>query len=272
MTPSPLAQVRGILVQLPDGDGTPGSRASTLATMVHARMHRALLLYLLLLGAWRGLERPDRVPLQADIWIRALTAPKGLTWSRSTLSRTWTALESMKLAVREREDRLVRVSPRREDGAADYEWPSGRRDRMNKYFVLPDEFWTDDWFAKLSLPALAVLLVVAKETNNVSEVRLTYQQFEDWYGIRRKTAQNGVDEFRNHGLLHVRRKVVKAALSPTGTTVETWYSLTGAFGHESRRARQKRAQDERALRHKGGESSSSADTKVKRPKKARDGD
>lgn len=245
-------QVRGVFVQLPDGDGTPGSRASTLAKMVHERRHRALLLYILLLGAWRGLEGPDSTPLQADVWIRALTAPRGLTWSRSTLSRAWTTLEEMDLVVRKREDRTVRVTPRREDGAGVYERPSGRRDRMNKYFVLPDEFWTEDWFAKLSLPALAVLLVIAKETNNESEVRLTYPQFEDWYGIRRKTAQNGVAELRHHGLLNVRRNVIKAPLSPTGTTVETWYSLTGPFGHQSRKARQKRAQDERAARQASG--------------------
>src|SRR6218665_3953850 len=119
--------------------------------MVTGRRHRELLLYMLLVScwSWRG---ENREPLAAATWIRALTAQGGITWSASTLSRSWKRLEDLGL-IEKRE---------REDGTEAYTAPAGRDDRWNTYFVIPDEFWTTEVFAKLSLPALAVLLVVAK--------------------------------------------------------------------------------------------------------------
>ena len=212
-----------------------------MARVVRARKHRALVLYLLVLTCWPWLEK-SREPLSAVVWVRALTARGGLTWSPSTLSRAWKDLEELGLIERTREDRLVRVSPRREDGSAAYEAPAGREDRWNAYFVLPDVFWEEEWFARLSLPALVMLLVVAKETNGKkSEVWLTYANAEPWYGIKEQTARKGLKELEEHGLLHRRMEKIKAPLSPTGSTVRIWYSLTGDFGREARRAMQKRA-------------------------------
>jgi hypothetical protein len=244
--------VRHILVQLPEPDET-GSRASVLARFVREGKHRALLLYLLLLGAWPQLEAEDQ-PLQADVWIRALTGPparrRALTWSRSTLSRAWTDLEEMKLVRRDRQGRLVRVAPYREDGTREpYAAPRGRADRWNAYFVLPDAFWEEDGlFAQLSLPALAMLLLFAKETNKRAEVHFTFDQIQDWYGIRRRTAQKGVSELEKAGVLRIRREVIAAPLSPTGSTVRSWYSLTGDFGHLAREGMRKRASTERSTR------------------------
>lgn len=235
------------MVQLPER-GLP--RASTIARMVHERKHRALLLYIMLLTCWPWLAE-RREPLQADIWIRGLTAAGAPTWSGSTLSRAWADLIEMGLVTSGREKRLVRVVPRREDGGADYETPAGRTDRWNAYFSLPDEFWTEEIFAKLSLPGLAMLLVIAKETNGTAgEVWLTYDNMLEWYGIRPKSAQNGIADLDRLGLLHRRSEIVKAPLSPTGRTVRMWYSLTGPFGRESRKALQRRAARERAVREK----------------------
>jgi hypothetical protein len=243
-------QLRHILVQLPDTEPT---RVSSVGTMVHTRKHRALLLYILLLTAWPWLH-DRREPLEASVWIRALDgsavpdSPKANTWSASTLSRAWADLKGMNLITTERKGRLLRVTPRREDGGDDYEFPGGRKDRWNAYFSLPDAFWLDGWFAKLSLPALAMLLLIAKETNITNEVWLTYDNCEEWYGIRPKSAQNGITELIDAGLLHRRREKVKASLSPTGYTTRSWYSLTGEFGHTARAAKQKLAAKERRKR------------------------
>jgi DNA-binding HxlR family transcriptional regulator len=253
-------QVRHVLVQLPER-GQP--RASTLALMLHKRKHRALLLYIMLLTCWPWLA-DRRKPLQANVWIRALTADGGPTWSASTLSRAWADLENMGLIAKEREDRLVRVTPRREDGAANYEAPAGRTDRWNTYFALPDQFWTEEIFAKLTLPALAMLLVVAKETNGKKDaVWLTYENMFEWYGIRQKSAQNGLTELEKLGLVHRRKETVNAPLAPLGKTVHIWYSLTGDFGGASRKALQRRAKAARARRLKRNESPKSA---LKKPK------
>ena len=241
-------QLRHVLVQLPGSEDADEPRESTLARVVSARKHRALVLYLLVLACWPWLEK-SREPLSAAVWVRALTIHGGLTWSASTLSREWKGLEELGLIERVRENRLVRVIPRREDGSAAYEAPAGREDRWNAYFVLPDAFWKEEWFARLSLPALAMLLVVAKETNGKkNEVWLTYANTETWYGIKEQTARKGLEDLKKHGLLRRRIEKIKAPLSPTGSTVRIWYSLTGGFGRDARRAMQKRAATERKKR------------------------
>lgn len=233
-------QLRHILVQLPDAESP---RASVLGNMLHNRKHRALLLYILLLTAWPWLK-DRREPLEASVWIRVLdskdvsSAEKGTTWSTSTLSRAWSDLKKMNLVTTQREGRQLRVSPRREDGNAEYEIPGGRRDRWNAYFTLPDDFWNEGWFARLSLPALVMLLVIAKETNQKNEVWFAYANCPDWYGVSSKSAQKGVEELISHGLLHVRKELKKAPLSPTGHTTRSHYSLTGNFGHTARAAKQ----------------------------------
>jgi len=233
-------QIRHVFVQLPDRDKP---RPSMVGHMVHERKHRALILYLLLLTIWPWLkERRD--PFEAAIWLRALDSsdvpdsPSGTTWSSSTLSRAWTDLGDMGLVTTKRESRLVRVTPRREDGGDDYTTPGGRKDRWNVYFTLPEEFWLEGWFAKLSLPALAMLLTIAKETSNQPETRLPYESAPEWYGISPKSAQKGLKELDEHNLLHIRIETKKSALSPTGKTVRFWYSLTGEFGYTARVARQ----------------------------------
>ncbi|WP_217583748.1 helix-turn-helix domain-containing protein [Microbacterium sp. GbtcB4] len=238
-------QLRHVLVQLPDAKKP---RASTAARALSARKHRALLLYILLLTCWPWLKKRT-YPLEADVWVRALESKTGHTWSTSTLSRAWADLVEMGLVTKEREGRLVRVTPRREDGAAEYAEPGGRTDRWNTYFVLPDEFWNEEWFAKLSMPALVMFLVIAKETNNKDEVWLNYDRADEWYGIKAKSAQNGLTELVALGLAHRRTERIKAKLSPTGETVRMWYSLTGVFGHTSRAALQTRAKKATRKRH-----------------------
>lgn len=238
------SQIRHVLVQLPDAERP---RASTLSVVVSQRKHRALILYLLLLACWPWLAE-RREPIQGSVWIRALTTSKGLTWTGSTLSRAWADLEEMGLIKKNREERLLRVAPLREDGQEPYELPRGRTDRWNAYFVLPDTFWLEDFFAKLSLPALSMLLVIAKETNAKAEVWMTYESCEVWYGIKPQSAQKGLKELAAAGLLHRRIEKVKAPLSPTGWTVRMWYSLTGDFGYESRKAMRQLAAGERQSR------------------------
>jgi hypothetical protein len=230
-------QLRHILVQLPERDKP---RASILAKMMHGRKHRALLLYILLLTCWPWLEQQWK-PLEGSVWIRALTAKGAPTWSASTLSRAWADLVKLGLVEKVREERLVRVLPRREDGAASYDVPGGRRDRWNAYFSLPDAFWNDDVFAKLSLAGLVMFLVIAKETSRQSSVWFTYDSAEEWYGIKPKSAQNGLDELRRLSLVKRTVEVIDAPLAPDGKTVHMHYALTGDFGYESRKALQNRA-------------------------------
>ncbi len=260
-------QFRGVLVQMPDRALV--ERGGMLGRIVHTRRHRALLLYMLLVTCWPWLSTRNQ-PLPADVWIRALTASGGQTWTPSTLSRAWGDLEELGLLEeRSREGRAVRVTPRREDGGEPYTFPAGRRTREHQYFVLPDSFWKGELFAKLTLPGLAMLLVIAKETNSTkrTEMYLPLAKAPEWYGISAKTAQNGLENLKANGLLHVRTESVPAPLSKTGWTSRNHYSLTGEYSATSRAALRRKARTERKARVKGKAGVPTAKpTKKKRPR------
>jgi DNA-binding transcriptional ArsR family regulator len=238
--------LRHVLYQLPRSEAV---RVSTVGRLLTQRRHRALLAYLLLLTSWPWLEG-RREPLEAAVWVRALTTKSGLTWSPSTLSRAWNDLEKAGLIIRKREGRTVRIAPRREDGGADYITPQGDSDRWNTYFVLPDTFWLDETFGELSFPALAMLLIIAGETSDKQhpEMPFAYEWATERYGLSPKSAQKGIKELEARGLVHRREERIAAPLSAVGYTVRTYYSLTGPYGQQARLAAQQKAKTERAKR------------------------
>lgn len=223
-------------------DDSHSNRASVLGRIVSERKHRALVLYLLLLTVWPHLANRDE-PLWSVVWRRALTTDKGPRWSRADLSKTWAQLEDeLNLIVREREGRLQRVSPLMEVGGAPYVPPSGERKNWDEtYLTLPPDFWTDEWFARLTLAELAVLLIVAKETSDRDEMWVTESKVDEWYGISPNTLRKGLHGLKRQGLLKVRPEHVPAPLSPLGYTTRNFYSLTGPFSRGSRRKMQGRA-------------------------------
>ncbi len=162
------------------------NRASTLARFCANRKKRARVLYLLLLTLWA----PDGRPMRSEIWLRTLDVAGGkITWSKSSVSTSWSALVDMGMATRTRTRRMADLVPKREDGEDDYSLPDGKTS-IDRYFALPGAFWTEKWFDELSLPAICVLLVLVKETNDdTEEVHLTHKQLEDWYGISASSAK-----------------------------------------------------------------------------------
>lgn len=268
-------QIRNLLVQLPEADAD-GSRSSVLARAVTERRRRELLLYLLLLGARPVVEsQQEREPLAAAVWIRALTGPGEPPWSTTTLSRAWSNLEQMGLLDTKREKRAKWVAPYREDGTGvPYEKPGGRNGRENHYFILPDSFWHSGLFAQLTLPGLAMFLLFLKETNKEPEFQISAERVEDWYGISRRSAQNGIDDLEANALLLKRPEREREPLSASGYTTRIYYSLTGEYSQTSRRALQeeatrivtKRAADA-AARALAGEPAGAAEKSHKRPRK-----
>ncbi len=152
-------KVRHSFVQTPPVP-SKGSTPGTLSKL--SRNHRAAVLYLAVLANWAWMSRePD--PMPAGAWIRFLTSdqPQALTWTPQSLSHAWSVLEKEGLIERPRKGRLIEVKPRREDGSGAYTSPEGTGDA---YFVLPNAFWTEQHFGVLPWPALAVLLILLKET------------------------------------------------------------------------------------------------------------
>lgn len=223
--------IRHILRQLP-ADST--ARTSVLGPMVTERKRRSLQLYLLLLTVWPWLASQQK-PLAAAVWARALSTDRGRQWTVSNVSAAWTDLESRGLIERHRQQRGLEVAPRREDGKAKYTKPGLiKGDRSETYFVLPAEFWTEEWFEKLTLPGLAMLLIIAGETSDKDEVWLTNHDAAIWYGFSARSVEAGIENLRDEGLLTERVEWIKAPLSAVGATQRHWYSLTGVFSTASR--------------------------------------
>jgi hypothetical protein len=250
--------VRHVFVQKHDGP----QRASTLARFCRNRKKRALVLYLLLLTMWK----PEASPYRSEFWLRALDVADGnVTWSKSSLSTSWTSLVDMGLAARTRTRRMAKLVARREDGEEEYSLPDGKR-IPDRYFVLPGEFWTEKWFDELSLPAICVLLVLLKETNDQEEIHLTYEQFDTWYGISASSAQKGLGELEDAGLVSVRPHRLKAAFSAKGFTLHLYYRLNGAFSTDARKAA--RGEAANAARGRAGAAEGSAQKSRSKTKKS----
>jgi hypothetical protein len=249
--------VRHIFVQKHGGS----DRSSTLAMICKNKKKRALILYLMLLTLWK----PDRDPLRSEVWLRLVTVTGGsLTWSHSSLSEAWSGLVDMGLVDRTRVRRMAHLVPRREDTKSDYERPNGKK-KVDRYFQLPGAFWTEKWFDSLSLPALCMLLLLLKETNdNDAEFHVTHQQVEQWYGISASSAAKGFTELEGLGLVSVRREQVKAGLSLKGYTYHLHYSLNGDFSTASR-ATARTAAQKGAQNRATATSKSTASGKKNRP-------
>lgn len=106
----------------------------------------------------------------------------------------------------------------------------------DRFFVLPDDYWTAGWFESLALPGRAVLVILLHDTSGRDAAELPYERAAGWYGMSITTLQNGVGELRDAGLLEETREWVPEPLSAIGRTRRTSYSLAGPF---SRGARQK---------------------------------
>lgn len=235
--------VRDNFVQINRPDKWVGS---SLGRLVQARRHRALLAYLLLLMVTQPLDKRPK-PLEAKVWARALSPdPPAPAWPETSMTPVWTMLEQPphKLIEKERQARLVKVTPRKENGRGPYTRPrpdQKRSDLGERYFILPDAFWLDGWHNRLSMPGVVVLLILLAGTTARDEAWLSPERADEWYGISAKTMFNGLEDLRKNGLLTVRAEWVPAELSAIGKTKKNWYSLNTPFRTDERRALQETA-------------------------------
>lgn len=212
---------------------------SSLGQLVHERRHRALLAYLLLLMTADFLNKRSD-PLEAKVWARALSPQSPEPgWPDTAMTPIWAMLHTgqPRLINKERQARLVKVTPRKENGRGEYTRPRPDErpgDTGELYFILPDAFWLEDWHNKLSLPGVAVLLILLAGTVARDEAWLSPEKAPEWYGVAPKTMYNGLEDLRKHGLLGARDKWVTAELSGIGRTKRTYYRLRGPFSRAAR--------------------------------------
>ena len=219
--------------------------------MVTDRKRRSLLAYLLLITVWPWLQKRQTDPLSAAVWARALQTSTGRRWSATNVSEAWADLKVLGLVETKRLSRGVVVTPRREDGKAAYTDPGEAKADFNEtYFTLPQSFWTSEWFETLSMPGLAMLLILASRTSAKDKVEtwLTNEDAGQWYGLSPRSVEGGIKELTDQGLVTERIEWVKAPLSAIGATKRHWFSLNGDFGTAARLAMQDKARQDRAAR------------------------
>lgn len=162
-------------------------------------------------------------------WARALGLPDLVSErsAKAAISKALARIADRKLIRITRSRRLAQVTLLKEDGSGDlYERPRTRDDR---WLRLPHEYWSSGFYTELELPAKAVLLIALSMPDAFS---LPLQYAPAWYGIGSKTAQRGLAQLIDEGIL---RRWVRYQVDPT--TVTGWarrnrYALNKPFARD----------------------------------------
>ncbi len=201
-------------------------RSAPLASFVRRGDKRGLLALLVLHGAISSGDHENgwSASYPLPVWARAFDTTKNaeLTSASTAASKVIKRLVDQQLILRTSgKKRWVKLTLLQPDGSgAPYERPK------SGFLQLPHTFWSDRWDEKLSLAAIAMLLVALHEK---PEFELATERMRAWYGFSPDTAERGFAELRDHGLISWRKRGKKAPLAPEGITYVNVYKLTGTF-------------------------------------------
>jgi hypothetical protein len=180
------------------------------------------------------------VRLPGTAWARAIgghfdgTTGKVEPAALHLVSRNWRFLEERKLIARERVARRTRIWLLADDGDGEpYVHPGAGRlgkrldDGALGYFQLPYAYWRERWHEKLDLPAKAMLLIGLSLGDGFP---LPYGQVQKWYGISASTAERGLTQLHDLGLLYREQWRRADPESPVGFADTYYYMLQPPFG------------------------------------------
>lgn len=213
---------------LPGGE----SRRGPLQEFVANGDRRGLRAYLMVVAATSSPDDDGEwtTTLDSLVWARLLDAEENASsaGARTAAWRTLGRLHDRRLITRSRSahsNRNITVTLLREDGSGDpYTHPAlGARDNpADRYLRLPSTFWTRGFDAKLTIPGLAMLLTVAREKPWSA---FPSEQMPDWYGWSADTAERGLRDLLDLGLVDRRESYRRAPLTPAGSTLFYQYRL-----------------------------------------------
>jgi DNA-binding transcriptional ArsR family regulator len=206
----------GFLHRLQSGGG-----AGPLAAFVRERRGTALDL-LLFAHTIAPLSNPEPIQASSSEWLRAIS-PGTTRGDRSTISRSWTWLEQMRLIETERRGRERAIRLLCEDGSG-RPWRTAS-DEGEPYFRLPLAYWTGGFSRDLSLPGKAVLLIGLSLQARKEFFELPQERGAGWYGLSPSTLQRGLVDLRGVGLLRRWAKERPTDGSPLGVTYDQRYAL-----------------------------------------------
>jgi hypothetical protein len=221
--------IRTTFVQQGRGKAT---RPGPLASFIASHDERGLDAYLFVHALASG--QPWNCEYPSGMWIRALGLSDTATMrsARAVVSKIMRRLEDRKLIRRTRSGRLSAVTLLREDGSGHkYERPVTDGDN---WFNLPHEYWLEQHYRTLSLPAKAMLLVALSLP---ADFYLPYEKAQPWYGISADSAGRGLRELEKADLLVSLPEWVKNHRSDTGWIEQRHYMLLGPYAKTPRKRR-----------------------------------
>ncbi|MFD5586720.1 hypothetical protein ACFWII_23365 [Streptomyces sp. NPDC127063] len=214
--------LRKTFVQAPKG---AVSRHGPLKEFVTGRDLRGLKAYLMIVAACSSGVNGWTTTHDSAVWARMMDIDQTATEqsARTGAWRTLRRLEQRRLITCHRTGTKITVTLLREDGTGDpYDRPRGDTEE-NRFLQIPATFWTKGYDEQLDLPALALLLVVAREKNWSS---FPAEKAPEWYGWSADTHERGLKKLLALGLVERREHYEKAPLAPMGVTMTYQYQRT----------------------------------------------
>jgi hypothetical protein len=223
-----VVPIRRTLVQQGKGSET---RPGPLAKFLTAHDDRGLETYLLVHAMASAEPWNCRLPSQAWVGALGLADTASMDSAKTAVSKIMRRLEDRKLITRVRSKRLSDVILLKEDGSGDpFERPlKGPEDW---WLQLPHAYWLEGHYKTLRLPAKVMLIIALSRPDSFP---LPYERAHSWYGVSSDSAEQGLRELRDTGLLAVERNWVKAPRSETGWTEQLTYTLQGSFSAAARK-------------------------------------
>lgn len=230
-----FAPIPKVFIQNPSPKAQPDRRAP-LADFVRRGDKRGLLAFLLLHTIISSGAHEDgwSSTLHLQVWARALDTVATATGSSATSAATkiLSRLVDRRLVERRRSgrERKVTITLLSADGSGQpYSRPTGTT-QEDRFIRLNHRFWTDQWDQKLTLPAIAMLLVALHEKPSFP---LPTEHMPAWYGWSADTAERGMHELEKHGLLRIDKQIYTDPVSPSGLSSRNIYTVLPPFDQES---------------------------------------
>lgn len=228
--------LRKTFVQAPKG---AVSRHGPLKEFVTGRDLRGLKAYLMIVAACSNGDSGWSTTHDSAVWARMMDIEQTATEqsARTGAWRTLRRLEQRRLITCHRTGTKITVTLLREDGSGQpYDRPSGKTEE-DRFLQIPATFWTKGYDELLDLPALALLLAVAREKNWSA---FPAEKAPEWYGWSADTHERGLKKLLALGLVERRDHYKKAPLAPMGVTITYQYQRTAVV--RPRKARKQATQ------------------------------
>ena len=172
--------------------------------------------------AVRAVAGTHEVSLDWQVWARLVGLREDIT-GRRTVRRNWNMLADLGLVKINPPRRAPVVQLLREDGTgAEYAPPATER-----YVRLPFVYWWDHFNESLSMPAKAMLFIALSQPD---WFRMPSADVPAWYGIGSVSAQRGLAELTERGLLEMHGVKKPAPLTKNKFATDFFYRLRPPFG------------------------------------------